>query len=333
MMTPVTGLILLALCFPSAFVFLSTTHFQQVAASQSKPTTDAQSKIDEIIASLPQGSSIRRTLEDNHFGSGIHEPWMDDMKRAGVKLAILEVHGVWHTATRFNPQATTRIIYRKDYDGPGVQITDAGELEHFEKSGLEARLQRAAFHESAKAIWIGVDAPPKDGDACIVTIYLFDEEWLADSALRTNLPGIGRYDPREFPLGYAAAAGDLLAVRQQLSTQQFSEHLLDIALFEAVHYPLDNTDVISALLKAGANVNAVRPGGRTPLMDAVALVNLANAGLLLNSGADISRKTRDGLTAYSLAMQQIKRSRENGGIPAESLSGMLELLTPSGSEH
>ena len=299
---------------------------------QRVPDAAAQIHIRQVIDSLAPDSLVRRTLEDGHFGTGIHEPWMDDMKRAGVKVTMFEVHGVWRVSTRFQPQTTKRLIYRKKYDGPGSQITDVRELARFQESGLQAKLQDAAFQEATKAFWIG-DHVPEEGEACIVEIYLFDDEWV--SRHTTNVPKISRYNPEEFPLGYAALAGDLATVQKQLAAQQFSRDQLNTALFAAVSFPSDNTDVISLLLRAGADVNASRrPNGTTALMDSVDTLTLSNIKLLLASSADVSRKTTDGWTAYSLAMQQMKQFRDQGKQPPDYMSEILELLKPSnGTSH
>src|SRR5207248_1230880 len=58
---------------------------------QRVPDAAAQRHIRQVIDSLAPDSSIRRNMEAGHFGKGIHEPWMDDMKRAGVKEATFEV--------------------------------------------------------------------------------------------------------------------------------------------------------------------------------------------------------------------------------------------------
>jgi hypothetical protein len=294
--------------------------------SPRQPDPAAQKHINETIASLPPDSSIRRGLEQGYYGDGVHERWMDDMKRSGVKIAAFEVRGVWHDATHFQPETAQRIIYRKKYDGPGSQITDPGRLAEIARTGLQAELQDAAFRKSAKAVWIGIDSPPQEGDVCVVAIYLFDDEWLADDAFSTNMPGIARYNPEDFPLPYAAGAGDVSTVRRELSTQQFPEQRLNTALFAAVTYPSDNTDVISLLLDAGANINAVRRGGFTPLIDAAGMLNLSNLKLLISAGADLRTKTNDGQTAYSVAQQQIKPFIEHNANPPEYMTQMLELL-------
>lgn len=291
-------------------------------------TKDMQRRLEEIKGST-SSSSLRRSMGEAVQPDGIHKAWMDDMKSADVKVAMFEVHGVWHTATRFQPQSTKRAIYRKDYDGPGSQITDPSKLAQIQGSGLEAELENVAFQKALKASWIGIDSPPQEGDLCIVPVYLFDDEWLVDNTLSTRSPRVGRYNPQDFPLGYAAADADVLTVQQQLSKQQFSEERLNIALFAAVAYPSDNTDVISRLLKAGANVNAERQGGLTPLMDAAFTMNLSNVKLLLNSGADVARKTADGQTAYSRVLQHVRQFQENGDHPPSYVPVLLDLLKPA----
>lgn len=333
---------------------------REYSYSQSVRTPDAAARrhIQEIITTLPVDSSLRRSLEELYVTNdiqrrleetkdstsssllrrsmegavlpdGIHKPWMDDMKRAEIKMAMFEVHGVWHSATHFQPQSTKRVIYRKDYDGPGSQITDPNKLAQIRGSGLEAELENAAFQKALKSSWIGIDSPPQEGDSCSVSVYLFDDEWLVDNTLSTNAPKVGRYEAEEFPLGYAAADADVLTVQQQLSTQQFSEERLNVALFAAVGYPSNNTDVISRLLKAGANVNAERQGGLTPLMDAAFTMNLANVKLLLNSGADLARKTPDGQTAYSRALQRVKQFEDNGYHSPSYAPELIGLLKPA----
>jgi hypothetical protein len=297
--------------------------------SQGLPDGPTRASVAEVIAQLPPFDSMRRTLKQGHFGDGVHAQWMDEMKRAGVKTASFEVSGVWHTVTLFQPEKIVRIIYRSRYAGPNSQITDPEGLTRLRTSGLQSKLQEAAFQKSTKATWIGIDSPPREGDQCIVDIYLYDNEWLADDAFSTTSPGIGRYNPEEFPLAYAALAGDIRGVKESLSAQQFPEDRLNTALFVAVQYPADNTDVISALLQAGANVNAMRTGGSTLIMDAAAHLTVSNVQLLLSSGANLSAKTSSGQTAYDIALEQIKQiTGDTTSLPAYATQ-LLELLKPA----
>ena len=62
--------------------------------------------------------------------------------------------------------------------------------------------------------------------------------------------------------------------------------------------------MVSALVKAGANVNARDSKGMTPLMHAAEGVNSAEAAeTLLKSGADPDAKDNDGRTALQIAQR------------------------------
>ncbi|MGB7024328.1 MAG: ankyrin repeat domain-containing protein, partial [Candidatus Acidiferrales bacterium] len=271
--------------------------------AQRRPDAAAEGYIRQVEESLPPDSSLRRSLEAGHRGSGLHYPWMDTMQQGGVKMAMFEVHGTWRRALGFHPESVGRIIYRRAFDGPNSQITDPTQLKRIRVGGLEEELRKAAFDKSRKATWLGIDSPPREGERCFVNIYLFDHEWLADDLVSSNSPGIGRYDPEQFPLASAAAVGDRLTVASLLASHRFTKDDLNAALFRAVEYPSDNTDVISLLLGAGADVNAQRANGLTPLMEAVGTLNVSNMKRLVTSGADIGRQTKLGSTGYSIALE------------------------------
>jgi hypothetical protein len=84
-------------------------------------THDAQRRLDEIKGFTPN-PTLQNALEDAVLPDGIHKPWMDDMKRSGIKLAMFEVHGVWRADSHFQPQTARRILYRRRYDGAGSQV-------------------------------------------------------------------------------------------------------------------------------------------------------------------------------------------------------------------
>src|SRR5438445_178818 len=276
-----------------------------------RPNSMVRSHLEAVAQSLPKGSSMRQTLLAGKTGSGERETWMERMKRLGVRVAFIEIRGVWRPVLGFRPESVERSIYRKNYDGPEIQITDVDQLSRIQQSNLEAELQAAAFKKAKCATWFGIDTALKNGETCFVDIYLYDDEWLADDGILSDSPGISRYDPRQSP-----------------------NKDLDSALFRAVDYSLDNKEVILMLLKAGANVNAERPDGTTPLMDAAAKLNLNNVQLLLASGADAARQNTTGSTAYLLANEQNEQIEINKGRVPDYAPGILDLVSPHNlAEH
>ncbi len=62
-----------------------------------------------------------------------------------------------------------------------------------------------------------------------------------------------------------------------------------------------NLEIASALIKAGANINASSNKGFTPLMNAALRKDTAFVKLLISAGANINAKTKDGTTALMSA--------------------------------
>jgi len=321
------------------------------------PDSDRDTRIRQIIATLPADSSVRRSLEQEYLNNGlqirlddvrkqisdislrkpleerllavgIHYLWMDHMKQSGIRMAMFEVHGTYDKNKGFRPESVGRVIYRKAYDGPHSQIIAQSELQQISGNGLERELQEAAFEKAKGAISVVIDSPLHDNEPCSANIYLFDEEWLLDDAFQTNLPQFGRYNPEKYPLYSAAAVGDELSVENLLNSVRFTDRELNAALFGAVAYPSDNTNMISRLLRTGADVNARQINGATPLIEAVPHLNLTNLRLLVSSGADVRRETTNGSTAYSVALEMIEQFQQNGTHPPNYMPEILRLLKP-----
>jgi ankyrin repeat protein len=77
----------------------------------------------------------------------------------------------------------------------------------------------------------------------------------------------------------------------------------------------DSVKTVNALIRAGANINEVNSFGRTALMYAAYSGHKYKAQVLINSGADVAIRSRENLTALSLA-----ESLDNG-VVANIISG------------
>ncbi len=213
-----------------------------------RPNSMVRSHLEAVAQSLPKGSSMRQTLLAGKTGSGERETGMERMKRLGVRVAFIEIRGVWRPVLGFRPESVERSIYRKNSritTGPRFRLPTSTNCRGFSNRIWKQGLQAAAFKKAKRATWFGIDTALKNGETCFVDIYLYDDEWLADDGVLSDSPGISRYDPRQSPLHSAVAVADSVTTKRLLAARQFTNEDLDSAPFRAVGYSLDNKEVIS----------------------------------------------------------------------------------------
>jgi hypothetical protein len=210
------------------------------------PDRAAEQHIQEIKNSLPAGCFVKDALA-LYRGDGIRQPWMDRMRTLHVKMAVYEVRGFWLIFFgRPNPKVT-RKMYFSGYCGPGSQITDAAWLRRIRDSGLESQLEAVAISRADKPR-AALDPLPSWCKRCYTQVFFFDDEWLP------NVPtGLSEWAQTVTPLDEAAAAGDSISVSNLLSAGNITKSQVDEALLYALDSaPLDDTQVVRLLLKAGA---------------------------------------------------------------------------------
>ena len=95
---------------------------------------------------------------------------------------------------------------------------------------------------------------------------------------------------------HAEKAAVIYDLRSSLSSDKQSAALINAAT-------RGNTADIRALLKDGADINAVDSAGLTPLMHAVKNRNLKAAADLIAAGADLALETRNRKSIYALAIE------------------------------
>lgn len=287
------------------------------------PTTELELK--EIATSLPTDDALRNAIQGGRRGTGVHESWMDDMKREGIREARFEVKGTWWRAFGFWPSHLTRGVYRRSYSSPGSQIINENALQKLRSSGLERELETVAIRKSKGAIWFRIDSNPwkQQGYA---EVHLCDNAWLPCG----GEPGFSAFDSEQAPLYSAAIFPDVASLEKQLATQRFSQIDLNTALFGASRCRSDNTKAMALLIKAGADVNARRRDGSTVLMEAASGLQLTHLKFLLASGADANRKNDRGETALTWVKGRISAQDSENQMP-EYVSEIIRSLKEIGA--
>ena len=148
--------------------------------AQQPPEAAAPERIRQLIASLPANSPWRNMLEHGMRGDGVHQPWMDQMRKDGVKIAKLTFEFVWRQrGWKLENWTLAAEEYFRDYDE--VQpVAEPRQLELIREDGLGEELA-AALPLAKKGNW--VHQPSKERGEGFRVVVLADNEWLP-----VNLP-------------------------------------------------------------------------------------------------------------------------------------------------
>lgn len=111
--------------------------------------------------------------------------------------------------------------------------------------------------------------------------------------------------PGRSPLMYACYCQDLAMVRTLLEYGADVNETTSTSFTPAITCMMEheNPDILQALIESGANINAALPGGHDPLKIAVDLGFKDNVSILLEAGADITRRDNSGNTIYHDAVR------------------------------
>jgi hypothetical protein len=268
---------------------------------QEKPHLDAaaQEQIRQLTASLPATSMWRTMMEHQMKGDGIHRPWMDQMRKDGIKLAVLTFEFTWTNGGKeLGNWTLVREQYFRDYD-KHEPVSDAQQLDLIRRNNLLQPLEAVALERARTGLW--VDGPAEQTGTGHWGAFLADNEWLPVQVF----PWYGRYDAGTTPLMHAAVLGDVPRIKKLLKEGA----AVDLALpdgMTALMYAAGsgNPMAVEALLSAGADVRRKTRTGDDALMNAAAGNDPRVVSLLLKAGADPNSRDSDGESAHSIAVQR-----------------------------
>jgi hypothetical protein len=98
----------------------------------------------QVLKSLPDGDDLRRALEQGQRGDCVHQPWVDALKRLGIKRVSFAV------SYRINGEKASLkiggIFYYRDYAHETRDVIKDGRLlREIKKVGLEGQLRAAVL--------------------------------------------------------------------------------------------------------------------------------------------------------------------------------------------
>lgn len=142
--------------------------------------TDSASRdqhIRELISELPIDSQLRKALIDGTRGDGVRHTWMDEMRKRGVKTAVVSVAINFSHAGKPSKIRVAQARYYSGYDDRGL-ISDVQTLNGIRGSSLEKQITELALEKAAHGYWIDIPRPRPHPFVGGTRVQFFDDEWL-----------------------------------------------------------------------------------------------------------------------------------------------------------
>ncbi len=271
--------------------------------AQRHPDNAAREHLRQLAQSLPADCDLRRWLDSGLHGDGTHHPWMDDMKRQGVKGAWFIVQFVWDHGLKSAEVGS--VTYFSDYCRRNLAldptIKDPSLLNQLKRSGLEEELKTAALMRAKQLLPAYLDKLRYRSARGTLFVELMDDEWLPPGA---ENPERDRIISTDFtPLMDAAAAGQLWLVRRLLESGADVNAKNGVG-WTALMYAAGQgrPEIVRTLLRAGADVNAKNLEGGTALLEAARFRDTETAEILIRAGAQVNVRDKLGITPLERAV-------------------------------
>ena len=137
----------------------------------------AREHIRQLIDRLSPESSLRRDLLNGAHGDGVLKPWMNDMRREGVKRAIVWVAIDFDRRGKPKRMTIYRTEYFTTYEGAS-QVVDEKRLALIRTSGIEQKLTSVALENAIHGAWTDSPKPKPVALTGEAKVEFFDNEWI-----------------------------------------------------------------------------------------------------------------------------------------------------------
>ena len=133
--------------------------------------------IRELIGGLPDDSFLRHELQQGVRGDGVHYPWMDEMRKQGIKRVVVWINIRYARNGRPKQMSVNRTEYFTQYDAGGALVSDTARLNAIRASGLEKELDDLALGRAEHGFWVDVPRPRPNPFVGGFHAEFLDDEW------------------------------------------------------------------------------------------------------------------------------------------------------------
>lgn len=163
---------------PRTILILLVALLARPACSQEKANSpELEAHIRDVIKELPAESDLRHSLLQGARGNGVHYHWMDEMRKQGVRRALIWVDISFDSKGRPTKMNLNRTEFFAQYEG-GVPISNSTSLETIRASGLEKELSTLALERARHGYWFDLPRPKPRPFTGGTQIEFLDDEWL-----------------------------------------------------------------------------------------------------------------------------------------------------------
>jgi len=141
------------------------------------PSPEIEEHIREVVKELPADSNLRKALMQGARGKGVHYPWMDEMRKLGVRRAVVWIDIRFTHKGRPKRANFNRAEYFTQYEG-GTAISDSAQLDIIRTAGLEEDLSAIALEKAKHGFWCDVPRPRPHPFIGGTQIEFLDDEWI-----------------------------------------------------------------------------------------------------------------------------------------------------------